>query len=503
MADGRARELRRRLVAYGLLLLGATLIVLAHWPGLLNPDSLATISAVRSGLITDQLAPVLTWTWRQAYRVAGVGPGAVLILQTAVLTAGLYLVLRAAFGRVAAAALAVVALFAPPTFGLVGLVGRDAWFVSCCLLAAGLAVAALRWSGRARTGAIAVGAVAALVAVAARQNGFTAVMPIMVGLAVPALAIVAGVGGRSAAVARRRRLSAVALGVGVTLAAFAAVTLAGTVVRDQARHPEIYTYLYDLGHLTLEQERRFIPSLPRDVQPVQTLAEVEAAWNPTSGVPLRWPDATSVDASRWLEDPGQTEIHLRVRSPDGSPGPVRVLPILYGDANADRLAAAWRTAIVDHPLVYLSGRAALWRRSIGIGQPPFAPTSADVYRNPFGYSRPSFPVLSGAARDWTDVWIDVDAPTLTGSAVHRVWPYLLACLLGLAFLAPRFRGPVRMVGVLMVAVVGLQVGLFFLPPSAEVRFQLLTFYGAMLAVALAMRLALRGRSIGRPRRQAS
>ena len=61
--------------------------------------------------------------------------------------------------------------------------------------------------------------------------------------------------------------------------------------------------------------------------------------------------------------------------------------------------------------------------------------------------------------------------------------------MGLTFLLPRFPGPLRMVGVLMAAAVGLQVGLFFLAPSVELRFQLLTLYAAMIAVAVAARLA--------------
>lgn len=494
LAAVRGSTARNRVAAYSLLLSGVLVVVLAHWPGNLNVDALGTIAFVRTGMISDQLSPVLTWVWRQAYRVTGLGPGAILALQTVALSGGLYLVLRAAFGRIAAAALAVLALLAPPAFGLVGLVGRDAWFVSACLIATGLAVAAQRWpAGRVRLGALALGATAALVAIAARQNAFTAVAPIMVGLAVPAVAELARGRAHRAWIVRRRRAAALALGVGATIVALAGTVLAGLAVRDKASHPETYTFLYDLGHLSLAENRRFIPRLPRDVQPVQRLAEVREHWLPTSSLPLRLHGAGWFNAIELLRAPAQTPLRIRRFESDGTLGPVEVLAD-YRDRDAARLASAWRDAVIGHPGAYLAGRMGLWRRSIGIGSPPIGVMSSKLWPNPWGYEEPSFPVLADAARGWTRTWVDPE--TLTGSDIHRVWPYLLVCLLGTLLLLRRFPAPVRTVGLLMVAVIGLQVGLFFLAPSVELRFHLLAIYGAMIAAAVGIKSVVAQRDAG-------
>jgi len=495
VADGEvSAAARERASAYGVLLVGAAGVVLAHWPGAMNVDTLGTIAFVRTGVIGDQLSPVLTWAWRQAYLATGAGPGVVLVLQTTALAAGLYLVLRAAFGRIAASILAVLVLVAPPAFGLVGLIGRDAWFVSGCLLATGLGVGAVRWAGRSRRAAIVGGVAAALVAVAARQNGFTAVAPIMVGLAVPALA---AFGKAESAVGRHRAIAAVALGVGATLAMAAATNLTGSAIRDQRWHPEVYTYLYDLAYLTVEEDRRFIPRLPRDVQPLQAPDEIREHWIPSTGVSMRVGPELELDLERWLRDPRQT--HVFARDTTVASRPAAPLPWHYDDEQAELLGAAWRTAVLDNPVTYLSGRLAQWKRLIGVGHPPTAAFVDAVPANPFGYRpRPSFPVLSDAAARWADVW---SGPGTNGSAVHRVWPYLLVCLIGLGFLLPRFPAPVRMVGVLMAAAAGLQVGLFFLSPSVELRFQLLTLYSAMVAVAVAARMAYSSSRRGRQEKE--
>ncbi len=87
--------------------------------------------------------------------------------------------------------------------------GRDAWFVACVCLAVGLAVGATRWSAPpVRLTAIAGGCVAAAVAITARQNGFTAVAPVLVCLAVPAIELLRERRGAEPLTRRRKALAA-------------------------------------------------------------------------------------------------------------------------------------------------------------------------------------------------------------------------------------------------------------------------------------------------------
>lgn len=454
-----------RLIAYSLLLFVLVAILLAHWPGRLDGDSMATIRAVRSGAINDQRSPVLTWIWRQAYRVTQVGPGVVFLVQTTTLTAGLYLLLRSAFGRIAAATLAALILLAPATFGFVGLVGRDAWFVSSCMLEAGLVVAALRWTGRRRDAALVGGFLAAGISVAARQNGFTAVLPITVALAVPALATWREHMPAVAAewVGRWPRTAAFACGAMVTAAFVLASTLGGAIVRDRHAYPQVYTQLYDLGYLTLAENERLMPRLSREVLPVQTPANMPGRWLPSTSIFMRW-------------DPKQNF------APGSGSRP-------FTPDEAAALGRSWRRALMDHPLEYLNGRFGLWKAQLGIGYAPWYAMVLTNAANPWGYNGPAFPAASKLATRYATHW-GASRGSLTGGPLQHVWMYAVCCLVAVSLLLRRFSPPVRAVGALATAAMGLQVGLFFLAPSAQLRYELLTAYAALVVICVGARLAI-------------
>jgi hypothetical protein len=453
----------RSLAPYGVLAVGAAVILLLHWPGRLHADSNAIFGGALGDFpIVDHWTATLTWAWRQGQELVGLGVGGVFLLQTVALLVGIYLVLRSALDRMAAAVLAVLLPFAPPVFGFAGLVGRDMWFVAGCLLAVGLAIAATRWAGRrSRAFAVAAGVLVAFIAITARQNGFVAMVPVLVGLAVPALALARerGLGPWSA---RRTAVTAVALGLLATFAISAASTLTDRATRDMALHPEVMTYLYDLGYLTLATDRQLIPALSRDALPAQTRAEVRERWSPS------------------------TSLYMRA-DPDGG-GRRR---LVLSNAEVSGIEHAWRTAIRDHPGDYLQGRLGLWRRQLGIGfTPRFVRAVPD-------YQRPAFPALSDVASDYADVWDAGPESRVVGGLPHHAWMYLLVCLLGLLLLLPRFPLAVRVAATLPAAGVGLQVGLFFLAPSVQWRYQLLTVYAAMIVLVLAGRLVLARRNPSR------
>lgn len=249
-----------------------------------------------------------------------------------------------------------------------------------------------------------------------------------------------------------------AVGVAAT-----AVLLAGTLgltsaARDRAAHPQIYTYLYDLGYLTQHGDRRVIPPLPREAQPVQTVAEVRDRWRPTTSI-----------YTRWFPERGE-EMGLR---------------LFYTNAEAERLAAAWGSAIRADPLGYLRGRFGLWRRQIGIGHTPDYAMILATPANPVGYREPAFSALSDAAADYASHWgSGPGVESRGGGPLHHVWIYLLACMAGSLLALPRFPAAVRMAATLPLAGLGLQVGLFFLAPSVQFRYELLTVYAGLASVAL-------------------
>jgi hypothetical protein len=308
------------------------------------------------------------------------------------------------------------------------------------------------------------GLVAAAVAVVARQNGFTAIFPIVVALALLSMGSLRGRNTRLGRMtARRPTLAAIGAGAVVITAFVGANSLLTTALRDATDHPAIYTELYDLGYLTVHLQRRFIPSLPRAVQPVQTVADMRGRWLPSTSIYMRW-------------DP-----KLQF-APGSAPQP-------YDAAAAKRLDRGWRNAVLDHPLAYVEGRFGLWKRQLGID---YTPAYAMVLRtppNPWGYGHPAVPGLSRLAARYANHW-GAYPGSLTGGPLHHVWPYGICCLLGLAlFPLRRFPAPVRVLGALMAAAVGLQVGLFLFAPSAQLRYELLTVYAALVGLCVAARQA--------------
>jgi len=456
------RELRRQLAAYAILLAGVAAIALLHWPGRLDEDSIANIVQLRSGFIGDHRSAVTTWLWQQADQVVGAGPGVVLLAQTAALAAGAYLVLRCVFGRIAAAALTVAILFAPPTFGMVALVGRDMWFVGPFLMSAGIAVTLARRPPRRRAVTallLLAGFLLGALATSARQNGFTAVAAVYAALAAVGLPLLAGERRRWLAGARRW-VAASVLGAAAAVVALGGTIAATAAIRSHHEYPEVYTEIWDLGYLSLKRGEQLIPSLPRDMQPTQTLAEVRDRWLPTSSLWMRWSDG------------------------------LRRGPAAYDADAAAKLREAWKDAILDHPLTYLRGRLLLWKNQLGIGYTPWKTAIVRSTPNEWGYERAAFPFLSDAAADYARFW-STDHRPLPHSLVHHAWLYLLICCAGVALLLPRFPPATRICGLLAISGLTAQIGLFLLAPSVQWRYQLPTVYAALLVVCVAAALAWR------------
>jgi hypothetical protein len=448
--------------------------------------------------IVDQWTATLTWAWQKAHRAVGLDAGGILLLQTAALTIGIYLVLRSRLGRAAAAAWTTLVLLAPPAFGLVGLVGRDAWFTASCVLAVGMAVLGVRETGsRTRTAALLAGVAFAAIAIAARQNGLTAVAPILVALAVPALDVVWERGREPRLLRRHPALAATAIGALATCLIGAAGVLASNSVRDRASHPEVVTYLYDLGYLTAQAKRQLVPSMPYASVATQTVDEVQRRWRPHNAIVMRTYDpAWGIDADtravknarvrpRGLAEQRFGEVvgllHLRTN-------------LFLTESEVTMLEQAWRDAVRDRPLDYLRGRWELWLLQIGVGRPADATRIPGSTPGTYGYEPPAFPALSQAASAYARFWGSGGDLDLTGGPIHTAWIYLLVCVAGLALALPRFPRAMRLAAALPAAALGLQVGLFFMAPAAVWRFQVLTVYAAMVVAILLVRVAFEARS---------
>ncbi len=456
-----SNETRPRLLAYALLAAAVVVPLVVWWPGLLDPDAVATLAQARSGWIGDHRSALATWLWRECWLAIGAGPAFFFVPQVVATVGGLYLVLRAALSRLPAAVATAVTMWSPWTVGFIGSIGRDMWFVSACLLALGLAIGSLRWPRRVGIAAIALGVVLTVVATSSRQNGVTAVVPIAVALAVAALRLLPPDSALARLSGTRAALVALAAGVAVTAAGLAVSVVGTSAVTRVEEHPEVYTQGWDLGYMTVERDEQMIPSLPRAMLPTQTIAEVRERWSPTTSLYMRF-DRTLTKG-----------------------------PELFDEAAARRLSDAWRTAIEEHPLLYLRGRFGLWTRQLGIGDTPWHTWIEGMAANDFGYDETAFPGLTRTAVDYARFW-SVDGPA--NGFIYRAYLFLLLCCGGLVLLSRRFPLAVRMIGLLAAAGITAQLGLFLLAPSVQWRYQLLTVYAGFAAVCVAVTVVLRARA---------
>ena len=439
-----------------LLLLPVAVAAVSFWPGHMSADTLAQIEQMRTGKYNNQHAALLMVLWRPFYLNLDAGPGWLLAGQLVAFVLGCFLILRAAFGPVGAAAGTALVSLLPPVFGMLAYLGRDTWFTVALVLTFGLIVRAAQASSRARWWWLGAALAAAWLTLAARQNALPAV-------AVPCT-LIAGlvIAGR---LARRdsppRRLSerwrqvlaAVLAGVVLTggLAATQWVATAAIGARDM--NIEQYTFIYDLAALS-ERERENL--FPPDVMPERGMRPVDAYWN---------------------EDTMLGYVF-------GAQPPIAVPP-LSERAGAD-LRESWLDAIADHPLEYLDVRLDLLLRQLAVTRSAIWVYHPVIDPNPFGYEI-RFPDVNGAAKDYIGAFANREND---GGWIYSLWVYQLLALAAVALLVRWSRGwALATVGGLGLAALAYQVGLFFSAPVAQSRYEFPVVVAGLLGAAVLLRLA--------------
>jgi hypothetical protein len=155
------------------VLAGAWLVLVVYaFPGEITQDSIDHLTEARSGFYTDAHPPFISLLWGVLDKIVA-GPILMLLLQSGLLLAGLYVILRRIFEeRRASWATAAVFLF-PPVLLPMAVIWKD------CLMAGGLALGAGLLLSERR--AIRVAALAPLwFATAVRYNAFAATFALVV-----------------------------------------------------------------------------------------------------------------------------------------------------------------------------------------------------------------------------------------------------------------------------------------------------------------------------------
>ncbi len=134
----RVRDIGRRIAGLPPLVivgLGWAVLIVYAYPGLMTSDSFDHLREARTGVYSDTHPPMINVIFKVAdYIVAG--PLGMLVLQSATLAAGLYLLLRRAFEPRRAAWWAAGVLVFPPVMVTMAVIWKD------CLMAGLLALGA-------------------------------------------------------------------------------------------------------------------------------------------------------------------------------------------------------------------------------------------------------------------------------------------------------------------------------------------------------------------------
>lgn len=320
--DPDATAARRRIVRPLLLALahaaGFALTLRVFYPGIMTYDARYVYEDMQRGFYGDWQSPVMGLVWRLTEPLAP-GSAGIFLLNAGLYWAGfavLSLVLaRRAFG----VALAVPALaLAPPAFVLLGVIWRDVLLAGSWLLAAALALAAA--DGPRRRRIIVQGVALALV-------GFGLLLRPNALLAAPVLA---------AYVLWPQRFSlrrAALVYLPGVLAGFLLVQAVYYGALGATRQHAIQSIMvFDLGGITHFTQRNQFPLdwTPREAALLHADCYDPSEWN-----------------AYWLNDPCRFVMErLEAEGLFGSPA----------------LAAAWRRALLAHPLAYLKHRAAhVWQ----------------------------------------------------------------------------------------------------------------------------------------------
>src|SRR4051812_24469165 len=121
-------------IAAGILVALVTGVVLvAFYPGTVYWDTFQTIVQARTGPVTDAWSPAGTFLLR-AWLKLGLSVPLVYVVQTALMTVGVFGLARHALSNIWAAITTVVVILWPPTFAITSTLSRDMFFIAFAFL---------------------------------------------------------------------------------------------------------------------------------------------------------------------------------------------------------------------------------------------------------------------------------------------------------------------------------------------------------------------------------
>lgn len=403
------------------MLAPAAVVAYAAWPGHMSNDSLVQVEQAASGTYTDQLAWPLIVLWHPLFNL-GFGPGYVLTAQVTALVLGIYLLLRSTLRHRAAAVITPLILLVPPVLSMAIFLSRDTWCATALLIAvASAAHLVAETRQRHRRWLLAGFALGVGVVLASRQNGVLAALPVV--------CVTAMLTSRDKPL--HYRLFRTASWALVTCVAWGALYLAmRPALNVKSIRPEQSLYVYDLAAMSHDTRRLLFPAaaLPANLQ------QLDLLFVPGSPRALLW-------------------------------GPSAPLGYPLPSARVDELRAAWKEAIVDHPLLYARIRLDLWSRLNGVFTKPIWATHPGIDPNDMGL-RIEHRAANRVMMNYLRVFSDAEN---RGSLPYRSTFWIALAIVLWATIGRRTRKLRRVALLASVSAVGYEASLLLAAPVAQYR----------------------------------
>ncbi|HVF30121.1 MAG TPA: hypothetical protein VNA22_04090 [Pyrinomonadaceae bacterium] len=424
-----ARE-KKRWTGYLICAFGFGLTVAAFYPGMMSPDSIASLGEGRSGMITEQNSAVMSFVWGILDGVIA-GPGPMLILQSAMLWGAAALLWESLFRESFALGVAAALVpFLPHVLSQVPVIWKDV------LMATSLfAAVALVFTGKKKESRLAfvLSAPFLLVGLAARLNSLPAVLPIAVWSAVVASSILD---------MRISRLTTFAAGM-VYLVVLVATALGfqSFVTGGRSAYPFQYVQLYDLAAISISAGESRFPGYVSSADAF-SMDSVRANYTPTTVGPLVYTD--------------------QVRA-GGSPP----LAVTDDAGRISGLGETWRAEIVREPSAYLAHRAAVFGQLIGLGR------SVSLQYWDLGLTRnpAEFPIEKNLANGAITKYLAAFQRPVPQTLFFRAIVWIVACFfLAYCALRSKISGDWDIVFVLSASSLLYIFAYFFTAPAADFRY---------------------------------
>jgi hypothetical protein len=431
-------------VLFAWLILAVAVVVVAFpfWPGRMNTDTLNEIGAAKTGIYTNQYTPILEWLWHPFYK-HGIGPGWVLTGQLVTFVVGAYVLLRRAFRPLGAALAVLIITITPQVYGELGLVGRDAWFLSFLVACFACTSKAFDAKGRRRIG-WAVGAIAfAWLAQAARQNAVTSIF-------VP-LAMIAGLFVVGRARPRRRPVlvwQATAIGIVAAVVIYGSQSVIDRAIGTHNSRSIGQLYLYDLANMSRINHHDYIPK----------------SIDPTGSV-------------QWLDS--YTDIESSLALITGANPPIKYPFTAKAESTIEH---RWKHEIIDHPFTYLRERLHEMQYTLGLGVDQIWIYHPYVQANPFGYTS-TFQWADNLANDWMQLFTN---SLNNGGIIFEPWIFLSICCIPIGLELRRHSTQRLILAGIGLSALTYQIGLFLaqLGPNYRYEFPCVAMTEIIIAVAV-------------------